>query len=107
MSTINDAISAYKSTAQRANLFGGDESGSSQSSQGGGQSFGSMVKDAVASAVDAGKKSEAISSAAMTGKADMTEVAQAVNNADITLQSVVAIRDKVVSAYQQIMNMPI
>jgi len=104
MPTINDAISAYRTTAQRATAVGGE---SASQATGNGPSFGSMVKDAINGAVDAGKKSEAISGMAVMGKADMTEVAQAVNNADITLQSVVAVRDKVVAAYQQIMQMPI
>jgi flagellar hook-basal body complex protein FliE len=103
MPTINDVISAYRTTAQRATAAGGD----SGNEAAGGPSFGSLVKDAVHNAVEAGKKSEAISGLAVMGKADMTEVAQAVNNADITLQSVVAVRDKVVAAYQQIMQMPI
>jgi flagellar hook-basal body complex protein FliE len=104
MATINDAISAYKSTVKRASDFnpGGDAEAASE-----GPSFGSLMKSAVTGAIDAAKKGEAVSQSAIMGKADMTEVAQAVNNADITLQSVVAIRDKVVSAYQQIMQMPI
>ena len=103
MATINDAISAYRTTAGRAAMPGGETGGAAS----GGPSFGSMLKDALETAVDTSKKSEAISNQAVLGKADMTEVAQAVNNADITLQSVVAVRDKVVAAYQQIMQMPI
>ncbi len=102
MPTINDAISAYKTTAGRATAIGSDSGDTND-----GPSFGSMVKDALQGAIETGKKSEVASNMAITGKADMTEVAQAVNNADITLQSVIAIRDKVVAAYQQIMQMPI
>ena len=102
MPTINDAISAYKTTASRAAAIGSDNGGNDN-----GPSFGSMVKDALSSAIETGKKSEIAGNMAITGKADITEVAQAVNNADITLQSVIAIRDKVVNAYQQIMQMPI
>lgn len=102
MPTINHAISAYQTTAARATSIGGG----AESDAAGGPSFGSMVKDAIQNAVTAGKKSEAVSNMAVLGKADMTEVAQAVNNADLTLQSVIAVRDKVVAAYQQIMQMP-
>ncbi|MEM6903398.1 MAG: flagellar hook-basal body complex protein FliE, partial [Pseudomonadota bacterium] len=35
-----------------------------------------------------------------------TDVVMAVNNAEITLQSVVSIRDRVISAYQEILRMP-
>jgi flagellar hook-basal body complex protein FliE len=34
-------------------------------------------------------------------------VVTSVANAEVTLQSVIAIRDKVVSAYQEILHMPI
>ncbi|HYJ35098.1 MAG TPA: flagellar hook-basal body complex protein FliE, partial [Rhizomicrobium sp.] len=41
------------------------------------------------------------------GKANLVDVVQSVNAAEITLDTVVAVRDKVVQAYQSIMNMPI
>jgi len=41
------------------------------------------------------------------GKANLVEVVQSVNAAELTLDTVVAVRDKVVAAYQSIMNMPI
>jgi len=41
------------------------------------------------------------------GQADIVDVVNAVNAAEITLDTVVAVRDKVVQAYQSIMNMPI
>ena len=101
MPMISDAISAYRATAMATN-----DSSASGAAAAGGPSFGSMVKDAIQGAVDAGKQSEAVSKQAVMGKVDMTEIAQAVNNADITLQTVIAVRDKVVSAYQQILQMP-
>src|SRR5579883_1454800 len=101
MPMISDAISAYRATAMATK----DSSGSNGAAADG-PSFGSMVKDAIQGAIDAGKQREAVSKQAVMGKADMTEIAQAVNNADITLQTVIAVRDKVVSAYQQILQMP-
>ena len=70
--------------------------------------FGSMVKDAVGSTADTLAKGEALSTAAVTGgKADLTSVITAVTNAELTLQTVVAVRDKVITAYQDILRMPI
>jgi flagellar hook-basal body complex protein FliE len=40
-------------------------------------------------------------------KSDLLDVASAINNAEMTLQSVVSIRDKVISAYQEVIRMPI
>jgi flagellar hook-basal body complex protein FliE len=43
----------------------------------------------------------------VTEEADLTEVVQAVTSAEVTLQTVVSIRDRLVSAFQEIMRMPI
>ena len=48
-----------------------------------------------------------MSAAAIQNKADLTEVVTAITNAEVTLQTVVAVRDRMISAYQQIMRMPI
>ena len=44
---------------------------------------------------------------AMTGKADTHDVVQAIARAALALESGVAIRDKVVEAYQEILRMPV
>jgi flagellar hook-basal body complex protein FliE len=103
MPTIDHAISAYATAVKRAT----SPNDGAAADAADGPSFGSMVKDAVGGAIDAGRKSEAASRKAVSGKADIAEVAQAINNADVTLQTVVAVRDKVVQAYQQILSMPI
>ncbi|HEX7008191.1 MAG TPA: flagellar hook-basal body complex protein FliE [Alphaproteobacteria bacterium] len=70
--------------------------------------FSSLIKDGIASTADVMAKGEALSTAAVTGgKADLTSVITAVTNAELTLQTVVAVRDKVIQAYQDIMRMPI
>ena len=38
---------------------------------------------------------------------NVVDMVHAVNTAELTLNTVVAVRDKVVAAYQSIMNMPI
>ena len=43
---------------------------------------------------------------AAVGKADLNDVVQAVTNAEVTLQTVTAVRDKVLNAYQEILRMP-
>jgi flagellar hook-basal body complex protein FliE len=44
---------------------------------------------------------------ALAGQADLTDVVIAVTNAEVTLQTVVAIRDRVIQAYQEIIRMPL
>ncbi len=70
-------------------------------------SFADLISHALGNAADAGHKAEKISTLALMGKADITELATAVSSAELALNTVVAIRDKVISAYQQIIQMPI
>ncbi len=102
ITSIGDAIAAYNATAKAAR-------GEAPSPQGDetGVDFATMLKQGAQSAIDAGKKAESLSEAALAGKADVREVVSAVNNAAMTLQTVVAVRDKVITAYNQILQMPI
>ena len=72
-----------------------------------GENFGDIMAQALSSAAKTGRQSEAVSISAIANQADLNEIVTAVNNAEITLQTVVAVRDKVIQAYQQIMRMPI
>ena len=69
--------------------------------------FGDLVKSSLNSAIDAQYKSEQVSAAALVGNADMTDVIQAINDAEVALNSVMAIRDKVISAYENIIHMAV
>ena len=53
------------------------------------------------------RSGEDASARAVTGEAELTEVVQAVTAAEVTLETVVAVRDRMISAYQEIMRMPI
>jgi flagellar hook-basal body complex protein FliE len=44
---------------------------------------------------------------AMTGQVETHHLVQTIAEADLALQTVVAIRDKVVEAYQEILRMPV
>jgi flagellar hook-basal body complex protein FliE len=74
---------------------------------GNGSGFGEMLSEALQSTVDAQKTAEATSAKAVAGKADVTDVVTAVTSAEVALDTVVAVRDRVISAYQEIMRMPI
>lgn len=69
--------------------------------------FAQLVTDSVNQAVAQGKASEQVAINGITGGADIAEIALAVSEAEITLQTVVAVRDKVVEAYREILRMPI
>lgn len=74
---------------------------------GGGADFGGMVTRAIEGAVQQGHAAENMAMTAIAGGGNLTEVVQAVSRAELALQTTTAIRDRVVSAYQDIMRMPI
>ena len=97
---IANATAAYASAASKAGAPGMEAPGT----DGGG--FAGMLKGALNDVADTTRAGEKVSMSAIAGKASMTDVVQAVNNADVTLQAVMAIRDRMVSAYQEILRMP-
>ncbi len=101
MANITDATSAYANTLNQLKKAGGENG------EGGGAAFGDLLKQSLHAAIDAQHKSEKISGAALAGKADMTDVLQAVTDAEIALNTVLAVRDKVVQAYESVMRTPI
>lgn len=70
-------------------------------------SFADLIQSSAQESIKTMKAGEEMSAKAVTGQADLTDVVQAVTAAEVTLQTVTAVRDKVISAYQDIMRMPI
>ena len=96
------ALNAY---AQAAKMAAG--SGDAAPVTAPGASFGDLLTGVMNDAVNAGRAAEAKAAAVVQGKGDLVDVVTAVNAAEMTLETVVAIRDRVISAYQDIMRMPI
>lgn len=72
-----------------------------------GPSFSSLVEEAARGSIDSARGGEKATAEAVTGRADLTDVVTAVSNAEVAVQTVVAVRDRVVAAYQEILRMPI
>ena len=73
----------------------------------GGGEFGSLLQGAVDAFAQSGKKAEAQALAVATGKADIVDVVTAVAESEAALETLVAVRDRVIAAYEEIMRMPI
>jgi flagellar hook-basal body complex protein FliE len=71
----------------------------------GGVDFASLIGGAASSAVQSMHQAEAVTSSGLLGKTDTQSVVQALSNAELTMQTVVAVRDKVLSAYNDVMHM--
>ncbi len=73
----------------------------------GGGGFGAALQRAVEGAAEAGHEADAGGVRALTGGGGVTDVVLALSRAELALQTAVAVRDRVVSAYQDVMRMPI
>ena len=71
------------------------------------QDFGGALERAMQGVVDAGHGAEGQAMQALAGGGDITHVVTAVSQAQLGLQAATAVRDRVVSAYQDIMRMSI
>ena len=96
------AARAYAAVQDAASIGLAGQAGKTQ-----GPDFGHMVSQAVSQAVGDSRNAEAQMTSQVQGKANIVDVVNQVNAAELTLDTVVAVRDKVVAAYQSIMNMPI
>jgi flagellar hook-basal body complex protein FliE len=100
------AAAAYQSIAK----IGGNAAATSGAASGGAGGIGSFtdfLNGAIKDGVTTMKSGEQMATQQVAGKANIVDVVNAVNSAELTLDTVVAVRDKVVQAYQSIMNMPI
>lgn len=69
--------------------------------------FFQAVRSAAQQAIEAQKSAEAISYSAIRGEASLSELIPAVLQAETTLNTIVAVRDRLVGAYQEILRLPI
>lgn len=72
-----------------------------------GTAFANLVKGAMTDAVQASRAAETQMAAQVQGKAELIDVVTAVSAAEASLETVMAVRDQVIAAYQEIMRMPI
>lgn len=70
-------------------------------------SFSDLIKEAVGAAEKTQYQAEAIQMESLTGKVELTDLVTAITNAELSLNTVVAVRDRVINAYQDIIKMPI
>ena len=71
-----------------------------------GEGFQNVLTDAISEMKTTGGAAEMASMQSVAGKGDLIGVVTAVNNAEMVVESVVAVRDKVIQAYNDIIRMP-
>lgn len=70
-------------------------------------SFTDVLKQTISESIQTTSRAEQAGTAAAAGQTDLIGVVTAVSQAEVAVQTVVTIRDKVVQAYQDILKMPI
>lgn len=107
MSTpFNAAAAAYGNTARlvaQATKPPTDQAASAAQAP----DFAKLLSDSVQSVVDAGKVSDQMSLDLVNGRGDIVDVVTAISQTEIAMETMVTIRDRVISAYEEIMRMPI
>ena len=103
MASPTAAANAYANLARMMERSAGLEKAAESS----GPSFGALLKDAIGSVMDAGRKSDAQTVAMANGKSNVMDVVTAVAETDVAVSTLVSVRDRVIQSYEDIMKMPI
>ncbi len=72
-----------------------------------GGDFAGLLTKSLEGAISTGQQAETQAATAIGGGGDLTSVVTAVSRAELALQTTVAVRDRVLQAYQDIIKMPI
>lgn len=76
-------------------------------SESGGPDFSALIGKALEATADAGRRSDAQAGAVAAGRADVVDVVTAVAESEAAIETLVAVRDRVIAAYEEIMRMPV
>jgi flagellar hook-basal body complex protein FliE len=101
MASPTVAANAYANLAKILDTGGPGKGGET------GPSFASVLKEAVGSVLETGRKSDAQAVAMASGKANVMDVVTAVAETDVAVSTLVSVRDRVIQSYEDIMKMTI
>ena len=97
------AAQAYANVAKQLSSAQGTNNQSLESTEG----FGTLVKSAIDNTIATGQAADAKAATLANGRTDIVDLVTAVAETEVAVQSMVAVRDRVISAYQEILNMPV
>jgi flagellar hook-basal body complex protein FliE len=99
------AYAAIQAQANKALGTAGGIGGSAEAAGGGG--FAGILTKVMGDTMAQSKAAETAMANQVQGKAEMVDVVTAISSAEASLETVLAVRDQVIAAYQEIMRMPI
>jgi flagellar hook-basal body complex protein FliE len=97
-----DPVSAARAYQQVAQAAQANSAGAAENVD-----FAGLVQEAIRQAGQSATAAEHQALAVAAGQADIVDVVTAIAAAETQLQTVIAVRDQVISAYQEILRMPI
>lgn len=101
---VSDAIAAYKQSETDLISEGNKKK---KGETDGTDSFGAVLQSFATDTIQSIKHGESMAIAGVAGKANLQEVILATNQATLALDTATTIRDRVISAYKEIMQMPV
>ena len=104
---FNAAAAAYGNASKLINQNAAPKKDLLAQTEQGGQNFAQMLANQVQGVVDTGKASDQMSIDMVNGKANVVDMVTALSQTEIAIESMVTVRDRVISAYEEIMRMPI
>jgi flagellar hook-basal body complex protein FliE len=111
MATPSFAAGAYASIQGMGQGIGGTnlmrKPLASTAGEAGGADFSSLISKALETTADAGRKADTQTAAVAAGRSDLVDVVTAVAESEAAIETLVAVRDKVIAAYEEIMRMPV
>ena len=103
-----DASAAYRAHAvQIPGASGPPEQGNLAGDDTAVSGFSELLRGAAKNAVQANREAEQMAALGVAGRAELADVVSAMSHADRTLTTIVRVRDRMISAYQQVLRMPI
>ena len=99
---FTEAVSAYQKIAKQDSIMPPGLTDGPRKSE-----FADVLQDVAEGAMNSLRQGEQMSLKAAVGEADLNDVVMAVGKAEMTLRTVVTLRDRVIQAYQEILRMPI
>ncbi len=107
MSTpISAATTAYGNAAQLLQDSAKNDAASVLGGAGSGD-FSAMLAESVQGVVDSGNQADQVSMDMLNGNANVVDMVTAISETELAIETMVTVRDRVISAYEEIMRMPI
>lgn len=100
-------LAALRAYAQAAQAVQDAAPGADAPADLGGVDFAGLVENSLARTEASLRTAESLTAQGALGQAEMIDVVTAVAAAEVQLETVVAVRDQVIRAYQEILRMPI